>query len=291
MKDLNHLHFFRQRSPYEKAQPNFFQREREEMRREEMRREEMRREEIRREEIRREEIRREEIRREEIRREEIRREEIRREEMRRQEEMREKVMKEQLEEEKRRKQQEYNKKVAEAERREAERIKKLEILEEQKRIERINISNIRKNRLKNQLERQASILSDKNIIQNYKIRVNERAFNEIPVPEEILQKGREIFINETLKVVTNFINSQKEFLEFMNGYEIDTINEMIVFKQIQMYLNTNINNIFNIVFNRYEKELGKRWFSVNVQKESVKINRPQPPRDSDNNKMEIDEDL
>jgi hypothetical protein len=226
-----------------------------------------------------------------MRREEMRREEMRREEIRRQEEMREKVMKEQLEEEKRRKQQEYNKKLAEAERKEAERIKKLEILEEQKRIERINISNIRKNRLKNQLERQASILSDKNIIQNYKIRVNERAFNEIPIPEEILQKGRGIFINETLKVVTNFINSQKELLEFMNGYEIDTINEMIVFKQIQMYLNTNINNIFNIVFIRYEKELGKRWFSVNVQKESVKINRSEPRRYSDNNKMEIDEDL
>ena len=198
--------------------------------------------------------------------------------------------KERIEEEKRRKQEEYNKKVYEAERKEAERIRKLELIEENKRRQRIDISNIRKNHIKNMLEIQSSKISDKNIIGNYKLRVNERAFVEIPVPIQILQKGREIFTTETLKYTTKFINSERELVQYMNGYEVEGLNDLILLKQIQIFLNKNLNNILNIIYQRYENELGHRWFSVVVQNsinEESKISTP-PRSPFNSNEMVIE---
>lgn len=72
----------------------------------------------------------------------------------------------------------------------------------------------------------------------------------------------------------------------MNGYEVGGINDMILLKQIQIFLNRNLNNILKIVYTQYETQLGKRWFSINIQNNKI---APSPVQRYEE-KMEIDDD-
>jgi hypothetical protein len=140
------------------------------------------------------------------------------------------------------------------------------------------------------VEKDTKKISNEKIIQNYKIRVNERSFIELPVPKEILEKGSKIMYTEVIKFVTIFINSQKDLIEYMNGYEVEGINNIVLLKQIQIYLNNKLNDIFKIVYEKYENELGKRWFSLKIQNEMTKPIKSNAPVAQMDEKMDIDND-
>ena len=130
----------------------------------------------------------------------------------------------------------------------------------------LNISNIRKNHLKKIITQKAYKLSDQTLLENYKYRLNQRAFKQIPLPNVIIKRGRDIFSNVLLKQTSNFINLNKELNEYLNGYDVEGVNAKIIIKKIYIYINDNLYNILKIVYKLYILNLGLKWFDPDIQK-------------------------